>query len=379
MSDSYDCAMRRQVMSLPQLLEDQYADLEPKVRNVMSFQEIYSCQRIILTGCGDSWAAAMAMKPAFEDLTGLKVEAIPALELCRYTPEKLLKGSAYSPLVIVVSNSGGAARLAEAVLRCNQHGAFTLAVTGKPESPVGMHAKRILPLEVPKFESAPGTRSYMVALLALLLLAIRMGEVRAKYTMDTASAYRRELKGLGKRLGAMLPDMDAGVMEVAKAWKDLPAFEYVGAGIDYAAAWFGHAKMLEATGRYAMHINAEEWFHLNCFVKDFDHMGTVVVANTANTGISRTKEMLKTAAGMGRRLMVVTDGEKEEFHVEASYIQVPETQLAHALPLVLFVPLCLLAADLMALSGEKQCRGQEGPWEFCKGAAGLKNSEIIVL
>ncbi len=379
MNTTYDCAMRRQVMSLPQLLNEQYADLEPKIRTVLSFQEIYSCQRIILTGCGDSWAAAMAMKPAFEQLTGLKTEAIPALELSRFTPEKLLKGSAYSPLVIVVSNSGGAARLAEAVLRCNRYGAFTLAITGKPESPLGIHAKRILPLEVPRFESAPGTRSYMVALLALFLLAIRMGEVRARYTMDAAGAYRRELKGLGQKLESSLPQMDEAVRQIAASWKDFPAFDYIGAGSDYATAWYGHAKMLEATGRYAMHINSEEWFHLNCFIKEIEQLGTIVVAHTENAGLSRTKEMLAAAVRMGRKLMVVTDGTAEELGIEAPCIQVPKTDSPYAAPLMLFVPLCLLAADLMAMLGEKQCRGQEGPWEFCKGAAGLKNSEIIVV
>ncbi|MCI8566240.1 MAG: SIS domain-containing protein [Lachnospiraceae bacterium] len=379
MNTTYDCAMRRQVMSLPQLLDEQYADLEPKVRNVLSFQEIHSCQRIILTGCGDSWAAAMAMKPAFEGLTGLKTEAIPALELSRYTPEKLLKGSAYSPLVIVVSNSGGAARLAEAVLRCNKYGAFTLAVTGKPESPLGIHAKRILPMEIPRFESAPGTRSYMVALLALLLLAIRIGEVRARYTMEEASARRRELKGLGQKLAQGLPQMDAAVMQIALDWSGLAAFDYVGAGADYATAWYGHAKMLEATGRHAMHINSEEWFHLNCFIKEPDQIGTVVAAHTANAGLSRTREMLAAAARMGRRLMVVTDGTAGDLGIDAACVQVPKTDSPYAAPLMMFVPLCLLAADLMAIWEEKQCRGQEGPWEFCKGAAGLKNSEIIVV
>ena len=57
--------MKAQVMSLPELLREQYRDLEPKTRTVLSTPEIFSLQHVILTGCGDSWAAVMAMKYAF--------------------------------------------------------------------------------------------------------------------------------------------------------------------------------------------------------------------------------------------------------------------------------------------------------------------------
>ena len=45
----FDNAMSRQVESLPELIEQQYEDLEPKTRTVLSFQEIFNIQRIVLT------------------------------------------------------------------------------------------------------------------------------------------------------------------------------------------------------------------------------------------------------------------------------------------------------------------------------------------
>ena len=47
----FDSALRRQVMSLPELMRQQYADLEPKTRTVLSTPEIFNIQRIVLTGC----------------------------------------------------------------------------------------------------------------------------------------------------------------------------------------------------------------------------------------------------------------------------------------------------------------------------------------
>ena len=102
----YDNPMSRQVESLPELMEQQYDDLEPKTRKVLSFQEIYNIQRIVLTGCGDSLAAAMATKHAFEMLTGIPTEVVTAIELGRFYCERHLGIDCRNPLVIAVSNSG---------------------------------------------------------------------------------------------------------------------------------------------------------------------------------------------------------------------------------------------------------------------------------
>ena len=58
-------ALIRQVLSLPELIEQQYNDLEPKARKTLTTPEIFGIQRIVLTGCGDSYAAALATKNAF--------------------------------------------------------------------------------------------------------------------------------------------------------------------------------------------------------------------------------------------------------------------------------------------------------------------------
>ena len=196
--DKYNNPMSRQVESLPELIESQYEDLEPKTRKVLSFQEIYNIQRIVLTGCGDSLAAAMATKHAFEMLTGIPTEVVTAIELSRLYCKKHMGVDCRNPLVIAVSNSGTGARVGEAVARARKHGCYVLGVTGNEESVLGINSDKILKLNIPSFEGAPGTRSYLVSVMSLLLLAIRFGEVRHQYTMDQAMAYRYDIKNQGK-------------------------------------------------------------------------------------------------------------------------------------------------------------------------------------
>ena len=111
----FDSALRRQVMSLPELMRQQYADLEPKTRTVLSTPEIFNIQRIVLTGCGDSYAALLAVKPAFEKYAKIRTEVVPTIDLARDYEKKNLGYAPQSPLVIAVSNSGQVARVGEAV------------------------------------------------------------------------------------------------------------------------------------------------------------------------------------------------------------------------------------------------------------------------
>ncbi len=375
---NYDNPMRQQTFSLPDLIRQQYNDLEPKVRSILSTPEIFGIQRIVLTGCGDSYAAGMATKHAFEMLTNIPTEVVTAIELSRFYHKKQLGFAPNNPLVIAVSNSGGVARVGEAIEKVTKSGAFTLGLTGNPDSLLAKKASRILKLDIPKFQSAPGVRSYLVSVLTLLLMAIRIGEVRGVNTMDWSSALRKDIITQADMLEKMLPEMDKQVFAVAESWKAFNAFDFVGAGFDYASAWYGHAKIFEAVGKFAMHVNMEEWLHLNFFIRDADNVGTVILANTTNPALSRIKEVISYASKLKRPMAVITDGSRADFGVDANYINVPKTYHPLTMPLTHFAPMALLAGYLCELNGEEYGRGEKDRWEFSKGAKCVTDSEIII-
>lgn len=378
MNSSRDSAFHRQVFSLPDLIEGQYADLEPRVRKVLTTPEIFSIQRIVLTGCGDSYAASLAIKHAFELLTGLPTEVVPALELARLYSSRQLGFAPNNPLVIAISNSGEVARVVEAVRRSAEAGAFTLGITSNLNSPMALGVHRTLKLDIPPFDSAPGTRTYLTAVMALLLLAIRIGEVRSRFTMDTAMDMRFDMLEQARLLRTMLPSMESQIRDLAAAWNGFPCYDFVGAGFDLAAAWYGQAKILEAVGKPALVINSEEWMHLNVFLRSPTSVGTVLVANTTNPCHSRNQEVVSAMVRLGRPVVLVTDGELDDFGVTCPKVTVPRSKYPISMPLTQFAPLALLASELQTLSGERDGRGLEGPWDFCANGAGLKNSKIVV-
>lgn len=80
----YENAMERQVLSVPDLLEELYQDLEPQVRYVLTTPQIYSVKKVVLTSCGDGYAACLAAKRAFERFLQIPIEVVDPLSLARY-------------------------------------------------------------------------------------------------------------------------------------------------------------------------------------------------------------------------------------------------------------------------------------------------------
>ena len=82
---AYNNPMRENAHDVPSLTIGQCKQIEADSRMILTTPEIYELRRIVITGCGDSYAAGISMKPALEFLTGLPVDVEPAIHLSRYT------------------------------------------------------------------------------------------------------------------------------------------------------------------------------------------------------------------------------------------------------------------------------------------------------
>ena len=370
----FENAMMRQVLSVPELLAEVYKDVEPQVRYVLTTPEIYSIKKVVLTSCGDGYAACLAAKRAFERFLQIPIEVVDPLSLGRYYQMKWVGESPCDPLVIAVSNSGMVTRVVEAVERMRAHNALTIAVTGNPDSPLGKAAEKHIVPRIPKFESSPGVRSYAVLQMIVYLLAIRMGEVRLKYTMDQANEYRKEVREMPAHFLQDAESVCDLALQVAKEFADCTSAEMIGCGADYGTAWYGHEKMYEAAGIPAVHLDSENWFHVNYFLKDVKNTLTMVFASKENEAASRTAELVTRLNQMGRKFVLVTDDE----NLEAPYrFLTPKSENG------LFMAMCghavpaLVAGYLAAMREEPYSRGFKGIWAEGEGVYNTVNSEKV--
>lgn len=375
----YDNPMRRNVFSIPKLVKEQVIQIEADSRMVITTPEILDLSRIVITGCGDSYAAGIAMKPAMETLTGLSVEVIRAVDLARYTPNEMLTRRSGTTLVMAVSNSGGVARVAEAMERAGKYGCLTVAVTGKPESRLAKAAKKVIGLLVPPFEAGNGIRSYFVSMTALMLVAIRIGEVKGRYMMDDSQHFREEMIRYAQEYEKILDNLDEKMFEIAVNNQRKKFYDFVGSGGNVGTAWFSVAKIIEATGEYAVYEDTEGWMHLNCFLKHLNDKFTMLYASGKGPELSRSLEVIDAIAQMEEQLYVVTDDKDLKVPETVKNIVVPGCSYDWMWPLLNYIPVSLLAGYLCELQGEAYGRGCKDNWSVCATTKLLTESKIEIL
>lgn len=136
--------------------------------------------------------------------------------------------------------------------------------------------------------------------------------------------------------------------------------------------------MIEAAGRYSMHVNTEEWLHLNFFVANSEHTGTVAFIDDANASMGRMKEALHYMQVMERPLMVVSDADDLDVP-EASLVKIPKTEYEVTSPIMSFIPGALLAGYVSSMSGEPYSRGFRTHWQFAEDASAIHKSNIEIV
>ena len=362
-----DNPIRRQVFNLPNIVEAQLeACFGSGLRELMTMAEIFDVRKIILTGCGDSYAAAIAMAPVVEkycDCFGVQV--MRAIDFTRFLSKNEIGiGEPNSPLVIAISAGGSTARICEALKKANEVGAFSILMTNNSESRAAMLAKRVYCLNILGIsDKGSDVQSYFASLIGLLSFANRFGHVRGTLPPMASSAFQAAVRDCVMSFAKSLDTIDAQMYELAQRWKDFERFDFIGDDAELSSALFGAAKFLEANGCCVSVDDSEDWCHINYFLKEPDTVGTIVIADRNSPAYDRERETIRSAVAIGRPVLVVTNGDPEDFVSKAIVCQIPETPDGYEwlLPLVDYIPLSLLAGYVAELQTETSSRFQKTP------------------
>ena len=355
---AYDNPIRRQVFDLPKLVGVQVENcFRYELKDLMSISEIFDIRKIIITGCGDSYAAAIAMAPVLEKYSEtFGVTPMRAIDFTRFlTKEEIGIGEPNSPLVIGISAGGGTARVVEALEKAKEVGAFPIVITNNPGSRCAAAAKRVLNLETPPFpDFGPGLRSYFASMIGIVALAMRFGHVKGVPPPTASRDFQDAITGYADRFFSGLDAMDEQMFHIAEKWKDFTQFDFIGDGVEYGSAFFGAAKFYESSGTMAGSDDSEDWCHINFFLKNAEKIGTVLMADKNSPAYSREIETARSAVAIGRPLLVVTNGRRHDFPKNADVCMIPETPegFEWLLPLFDYIPSSLVAGYVAVLQGE---------------------------
>ncbi len=350
----------KEISGVPELLRNQFITMEADLRQFLTVEEIFDTTDIYITGCGDSHMAAICASMAFSELTGLRIWPMTALHQSYYSyvhsPEK-------RNLVIGLSNSGETSRVIEAVQKMSIAGCRTMALTCNENSRLAKASNKVFRLDVPKWtnDPIPGVRSFVVPLMALYLLAVRMGEVRGVITMDEAQELRKELIKIADTLEMVFSEGIDSYMEFSKLCMENRYVEIIGAGSCLGAAQFGAAKIIEGLGIRASAIELEEFAHVEYFETRPGQIPVILLGGKKMKPQIRNDEVNAILKSIERPVLSIESDKVDE----------------KWRPLVFSVMLAMVAACMSQLSDEPYFRGFTGVWESGR-CVGVKDSKLSI-
>lgn len=316
-----------------------------KLAQLIPAEVMKNARRVILTGNGDSYCASLALRIFFEKMLHMSdVVAERCIDVGRHfyfnSDEDLSQ-----TLVFVTSASGTGARVAEAMRRCSKKGCSTFSVTASADSLIAKDAKFVLVEtgeKVYDYHYSTQSFTYVNAMVNLYLVALYGGVVRGVITPERERELRAELVRYAESFVPVLDDIDTQMYELALSWADTIGYDFVGTGVDIAAAYFGAAKFFEYAGSINMYSDSEDWNHINFFMRDRALLGTCVAASKGNESLSRTIETIGGMVKSDRRVLVVTECAPDQFPAGVTVCQLPDTTVLEFKPLMNFIPFTLL-------------------------------------
>jgi glucosamine--fructose-6-phosphate aminotransferase (isomerizing) len=297
--------------------------------------------RLLLTGCGTSYHAALIGKYVIEQLARVPVEVEYASEF-RYRDAPLDR----SAVVLAISQSGETADTLAALREAKARGYATLAVCNVPGSSIAREADALLPLKAGPEIGVASTKAFTCQVTMLALLAVSLARSR-QLENGCRQTRTRDLRALPDAVLRALDCRDA-VRRVAERYHRAESFLYLGRQYLYPVALEGALKLKEVSYVHAEGYPAAELKHGPLALVD-DQTPSVVLCSGGPIFAKVLSNLEEIKARRGPVIAVVCEGQEADVRAD-EVITVPAVA-DHLQPLVTMVPLQLLAYETALLRG----------------------------
>ena len=306
----YEHFMLKEIMEQPRALK---STIEARLRSGRveldigwDAADMASFRRIVLTGCGSAYHAAVAGKYVIESLCRVPVEAELASELRYRDP---IVGA--DTLLIAVSQSGETADTIAAMRECASRGARVLAIVNVVGSTVARLADAVLYTYAGPEIAVATTKGYTTQLAALYLFAVWAAEGLGRIEKTRYNELVAALSALPARMQRAI-DLNTHARYLAGRWHGQGAMFFIGRGMDYAAAMEGSLKLKEISYIHSEAYAAGELKHGTIALIDEKRLVVALCCQTALFGkmMSNVQEVKARGA---RVLAVAPEGDRRIF------------------------------------------------------------------
>ena len=161
-------------------------------------QQLRSVKRVVLTGCGTSWHAAIVGKYLIEEMAGIPVEVEYASEM-RYRNPPIEPGT----LLFALAQSGETADTLAALRESKRRGVPTLGIVNVVGSTIARESDGGIYLHAGPEIGVAATKTFSCQVMALTLLALHLGRL-GRLSHSVGSRIIHQVKGMPEMVGKVL-------------------------------------------------------------------------------------------------------------------------------------------------------------------------------
>ncbi len=313
----------------------------------LSDADLRKIDRVTILACGTSWHAALVGKFLIEHLARVPVEVDYGSEY-RYRDPITSKTS----LAVVITQSGETADTLAALREAKRDGARSLSICNVVGSMATRETDGTIYTHAGPEIGVASTKAFTSQLVALYLLALRIGQARDALTTERSRAHVDALLQLPLLLEQTLKLSDE-VARIANHFHNRSDFLYLGRGIHYPIALEGALKLKEISYIHAEGYPAGEMKHGPIALID-EQMPLVALAPHNHVFEKMIGNMQEAKARGGSVIALTTKGDThlsailDKHHDFILEVPVMPELLT---PIAMVVPLQLLAYDIAVRRG----------------------------
>ena len=306
-------------------------------------QKLMNADRIIIVACGTSWHAGLIGEYLFEDFARIPVEVEYASEF-RYRNPIIRE----SDVVLAISQSGETADTLAALELAKEKGATILGICNVVGSSIPRLTHAGSYTHAGPEIGVASTKAFTTQVVVLTLMALMIG--KKKGTLSTTD-YRQiitELELIPGKVEKVL-QTNKQIEEIAKKFKDVSNFLYLGRGYNFPVALEGALKLKEISYIHAEGYPAAEMKHGPIALID-DEMPIVVIATKKGNYEKVVSNIQEVKARGGRLIAIVTEGDTTVKELADYCIEIPNC-FEELTPLLTNIPLQLLSYHIALMRG----------------------------
>ncbi|MHB8117240.1 MAG: glutamine--fructose-6-phosphate transaminase (isomerizing) [Methanothrix sp.] len=305
-------------------------DGDVRLKLGMSEEEVKSLERVIVIACGTSYHAGMLAKNLFARVAGLPVDVEVASEFLnlQVRPKTLLLG---------ITQSGETADTLMALKKAKTCGGRSLAITNVVGSTVTELVDGTIYTRCGPEIGVAATKTFTSQLVAIILLAVRLGRARAHLTPDQARKMLIELTKLPGLVQRVLEKREE-IRKIAELFAGASCYFFIGRDYLYPISLEGALKMKEIAYIPSEGYAGGELKH-GPLALITEKTPVVALATCGKKIQSNIKEVRARGAEV---IALATEGDPDIAKVASHVIELPQTQPIYS------AVLCTVAVQLLS-------------------------------